>query len=99
MSNRKITDNPLEGITLEKKVPTKSTRGRKKKARPSFRPKSFRLSMDDIDRLKDLVDEVSGLAGRSTITETLLIKALLRLGSQTDPEELLNIIKKIKADA
>lgn len=99
MSTTKVLDNPLAGLPGRKNSPkVVKKRNRKKKANPTS-PKSFRFSLDDMDRLKDLTEIVSDNAGRMRVNETLVMKALLKLGSELDPSEIIEKIKVIKTES
>ena len=56
------------------------------------RPKSFRLGINDIDRLRRLSQKLGEEAGRP-INDTDTLKGLLLLGEKTDVRELLDAIK------
>jgi hypothetical protein len=58
----------------------------------SPQPKSYRLTPTDLSRLRSTTARVSETAGRP-ISETDLIKGLLRLGERTDAKKLLAAIK------
>jgi hypothetical protein len=60
--------------------------------RTSRRPKSFRLGVNDIDRLRRLSQKLGEEAGRH-INDTDTLKGLLLLGEKTDVRELLTAIK------
>jgi hypothetical protein len=56
------------------------------------RPKSFRLGVNDIDRLRRLSQKLGEEAGRP-INDTDTLKGLLLLGEKTDIRQLLDTIK------
>jgi hypothetical protein len=58
----------------------------------SPQPKSYRLTPADLSRLRSTMARVSETAGRP-ISETDLIKGLLRIGERTDARKLLAAIK------
>ena len=58
----------------------------------SPQPKSYRLTPADLSRLRSTTARVSETAGRP-ISETDLIKGLLRIGERTDARKLLAAIK------
>ena len=102
-----MSKSPLEGIILptnndtEKKsvtsVKKRTTKRRNPNKIPS--PRSYRLSYKELDMLKDKTDEVSQDIGRSIkITDTIILRALIRLSDKISSEEILEEIKKIRIE-
>jgi hypothetical protein len=61
-------------------------------------PKSFRLGVNDIDRLRRLSQRLGEEAGRP-INDTDTLKGLLLLGEKTDPGTLLAAVKDAVFDS
>ena len=90
-------DTEKKSVTSVKKRTTRTTKRRNPNKRPS--PRSYRLSYKELDMLKDKTDEVSQDIGRSIkITDTIILRALIRLSDKISSEEILEEIKKIRIE-
>ena len=56
------------------------------------KPKSFRLGVSDIDRLRGITERLSEETERP-LTETDIIRGLLVLGNKTDSKKLISALK------
>jgi hypothetical protein len=102
-----MSKSPLSGIVLpkndttEKKVVTSVKRKTVKKRNlakiPS--PRSYRFSYKELDLLKDKTEEVSQDIGSTIkITDTLILKSLIRLSDKISSDEILEEIKRIRIE-
>ena len=98
-SKIKVTQNPLEGLKIRQPKKPNASQPKKSYKNTPLSPKSFRLSNLDIDRLKDLTDLVSDHSGRMKVNDTLIMKALILLGKEIEPTEILQKIKEIKVES
>ena len=98
----KVSKTPLSDISTSlSSFNNKTIRKNKSKKRLKSNypvPRSYRLDHNDIDILKETTEEISEISGKMKITDTLIIKALLRLSMEINPEEILNKIKEVKAE-
>ena len=95
MSKKKITgDSKLASLAKEDvtpKEPEKKLRlvTRKMKVTPT----SYRLTPEDKQNLKTVVEKVNELSPNIKITETMMIKALIKKAKNMKPEALLNMVR------
>lgn len=97
--------SPLDGIVFptvqaEKKVINKRPAKKKKQNLAKIpSPRSYRFSYKELDILKDKTEEVSQDIGSTIkITDTLILKSLIRLSDRFSSEEILEEIKKIRIE-
>ena len=109
MDKKQISKNPLEGIKIpqgstpdsEEKNDSKKRIYKKRKtiSRRYPTPRSFRINHIEIDALKEKTESVSELAGPHVkISDTLTLRALIRLSEDIPDEEVLEKIKEIKVE-
>lgn len=107
MDKNQVSKNPLEdiripkGSTPEEKNNTEKRTYKKRRAisRKYPTPRSFRVNHIEIDALKEKTESVSELAGPHVkISDTLTLRALIRLSEDIPDEEVLEKIKEIKVE-
>jgi len=99
MPKKTVSKKPLDGLALSiraKKSPIKRRKRRSLKQKPA--PRSYRLDYVDIDILKDTTENVSEISGKMRITDTLVIKALLRVAQSLEAKKILDKIKEVKIE-
>lgn len=96
-------NSPLSGI----KLPTEKKDNKKKyhqlknkslnKNRPT--PRSYRISFHELDLLRDKAEEISQLVGgHIKITDTLILRSLIRLSDKIDNNDIFEEIKLIRME-
>jgi hypothetical protein len=100
-----MSKSPLEGIVLPRSASEKKTiastikKTKKKNLSKIPSPRSYRFSYKELDILKDKTEEVSQDIGSSIkITDTLILKSLIRLSDKISSDEILEEIKRIRIE-
>jgi hypothetical protein len=92
-------NSPLSGIKIPESKTRKTYTKKKSVNRKIPTPRSYRISYDELDLLKDKTEELSEFAGSHVrITDTLILRALIRLSNTITNEDLYEEIKKIKVE-
>lgn len=102
MSRKKITgESKLAGLA-ELAEKEKETEPEKKEERlrlvtkkMKLTPTSFRLSPEDKQGLKSLLERVNDLSPNKKISETMMIKALIKNAGNIKPERLINMVRDV----
>lgn len=102
MENKK---SPLSGIKIPEKTkePEKTIKKTHVRRKPINRklptPRSYRMSFDELDLLKDKTEDLSEFAGNHVrINDTLVLRALIRVANTISNELLYEEIKAIKVE-
>lgn len=64
-----------------------------KKSAPKLHPRSFRLSLEDQDLLRELTKKLDSEV-RMNINDTIVIKSLIRLAHKTDTDTIISSLKE-----
>ncbi|MBK2125734.1 hypothetical protein [Fangia hongkongensis] len=99
--------SPLSGIKLPNndstEQPKKTALGRKPKKKvidkkvPS--PRSYRISYNELDMLRDKAESVSEMVGSNIkITDTLILRSLIRLSEKISNDDIIEEIKLIRME-
>ena len=99
MSKKKITgDSKLAGLVeTEKETEPKKEPERLRLVTKNLKitPTSFRLSPEDKQGLKAIIERVNDLSPNKKISETMMIKALIKNAGNIKPERLISMVREI----
>ena len=102
MNRKKITgDSKLAGLAelAEKEKETEPEKEQEKlrlvTRKMKLTPTSFRLSPEDKQGLKSLLERVNDLSPNKKISETMMIKALIKNAGSIKPERLINMVRDV----
>jgi hypothetical protein len=102
MSRKKITgESKLAGLAelAEKEKETEPEKEQEKlrlvTRKMKLTPTSFRLSPEDRQGLKSLLERVNDLSPNRKISETMMIKALIKNAGNIKPERLINMVRDV----
>ena len=99
MSKKKITgDSKLAGLVeTEKETEPKKEPERLRLVTKNLKitPTSFRLSPEDKQGLKAIIEKVNDLSPNKKISETMMIKALIKNAGNIKPERLISMVREI----
>ena len=73
------------------------TKNTKSKITPT--PRSYRITFNELDMLRDKAEEISEMVGSNIkITDTLILRALIRLSKKADNNDVFEEIKLIRME-
>lgn len=100
-------NSPLSGIKLPSQKQTIASKPKRVGRKPKKEiidkniptPRSYRLNYNELDMLKDKSEEISQKLGRNAkISDTLVLRALIRLSNDIDDNDIIDKIKDIKME-
>ncbi len=96
MAKKFTVSTRLANIVPPKPKPLTSPASRKLGllSKKTHHPTSFRFNDDSLEQFKDLVEGVNNLSRRK-VTETMVLQALIYMGTKAKPAKVLQIIKTI----
>ena len=89
---------PKSNTKLKRKIRQRDVvKKNKRKITPT--PRSYRITFNELDILRDKAEEISQMVGSNIkITDTLILRALIRLSSKFNNSDVFEEIKLIRME-